>query len=307
MYLIFSAFVLPLLFVWLLIWKKHRSRNLPPGPIVIPLFGTVTLFRYSTPYLAWIEWAKACRSDTIRLRTGPLARVACHDIDTVKKLFAKEEATGREKLFSHPVIAKGKGLIFSERPLWKHHRRFALTTLRNYGMGKTWLDDTILSEVDDLCKLLVDLDGRPIDPRRLLSHSISNVICALVFGRRFPHDDARFTKLTSLFDNILIAQFTYGRLLAFPFLKYIPGSGFHQKNAIIRKNFADVIAFIKELVNDHRCDDKSDEGTDHDYIDAYITEKAHQRTHQDGSNMFEDDQQLVGSLYDLFFAGTETT
>ena len=43
------------------------------------------------------------------------------------------------------------GIIFLDYgPAWKEHRRFALITLRNFGMGKQSMEDRILGELEHL-------------------------------------------------------------------------------------------------------------------------------------------------------------
>ena len=43
------------------------------------------------------------------------------------------------------------GIAFRDYgPVWKEHRRFALMTLRNFGMGKRSMEDRILGEIEHL-------------------------------------------------------------------------------------------------------------------------------------------------------------
>lgn len=42
---------------------------------------------------------------------------------------------------------------------WKEHRRFALTTMRNFGMGKTSMEDRIRGETEYIVKALEKNNG----------------------------------------------------------------------------------------------------------------------------------------------------
>ena len=46
------------------------------------------------------------------------------------------------------------GVIFANDSVWKDNRRFLLHNLRNLGMGKTRLEDSIMEEVEMLTKYL---------------------------------------------------------------------------------------------------------------------------------------------------------
>ena len=135
--------------------------------------------------------------------------VALNDFHTVRKIFGEDAAAGR---LTHSVIRNhetglplGTGLITSEETLWKQHRRFALSTLRDLGMGKNWLEDTIIAEVEGICQAIRDTKQRPFNPKTQLTNSVSNVICALIFGKRFELSDPKFSRLTSLINENIAA------------------------------------------------------------------------------------------------------
>lgn len=52
------------------------------------------------------------------------------------------------------------GVIMQDYNLvWKEHRRFALTTMRNFGMGKTSMEDRIRGEIEYIVNTLERNNG----------------------------------------------------------------------------------------------------------------------------------------------------
>ena len=48
-------------------------------------------------------------------------------------------------------------------PSWREHRRFALMTLRNFGLGKQSMEERILGETEYVSALLEESVGRSCD------------------------------------------------------------------------------------------------------------------------------------------------
>ena len=68
---------------------------------------------------------------------------------------------------------------------WKIMRRFALQTLRDFGVGKSSLEEKIMTEVDAATEFLVNTKGEPTAMNDLSQMMIGNVIYGIVFGHRY--------------------------------------------------------------------------------------------------------------------------
>ena len=56
--------------------------------------------------------------------------------------------------------------------------------------------------------LLAILLGDPFDPRVLLNNAVSNIICQMVFGRRYDYTDHTFQKILQLLNDLLYVEGT---------------------------------------------------------------------------------------------------
>ena len=64
-------------------------------------------------------------------------------------------------------------------------RRFALQTLRDFGVGKSSLEEKIMIEVEAATQYLVDTKDEPTEMASLSQMMIGNVIYGIVFGKRY--------------------------------------------------------------------------------------------------------------------------
>ncbi|CAM5155820.1 unnamed protein product [Natator depressus] len=100
-----------------------------------------------------------------------------------------------------PVLFPFPGIVFSNGERWKKLCRFALTNLRNFGMGKKSIEERIQEETRFLVERLRNTHGRPFDPTLFLTHAVSNVICSIIFGDRFDYEDKKFVTLINLIEE----------------------------------------------------------------------------------------------------------
>src|SRR5690348_1559136 len=90
-------------------------------------------------------------------------------------------------LFS--VVAGEENLLSWRDDIWREHRRFALRTLRTLGVGKPEMEELISQEIAYLIGKIKEHDlSKSVDISILLAPSVSNIICAILIGKRFDYD-----------------------------------------------------------------------------------------------------------------------
>ncbi|XP_022098082.1 cytochrome P450 2J1-like [Acanthaster planci] len=200
------------LFVFLLtvflMLKLRRPRNLPPGPWGWPILG----------YLPQILWRVAVDKKVAHEFLSELSgrygdilsfHIAGKLLVVISKSATMREAFGQHQLSNRPEFHvtnnrfPGLGVFAASGQLWVELRRFSLTALRGLGVGKSNFEENISTEAKHLTDWLMEDKGAPIDPTHPLGNALSNVVCTVVFGKRFEYSDAAFKKLLKYTANLM--------------------------------------------------------------------------------------------------------
>uniref|UniRef100_A0A3P9BK29 Cytochrome P450 2K1 n=1 Tax=Maylandia zebra TaxID=106582 RepID=A0A3P9BK29_9CICH len=88
-----------------------------------------------------------------------------------------------------------KGILFANGESWKELRRFALATLKDFGMGKRLTQGKILEECGYLIQVIEDHKGNAFDTALPINYATANIISSIVFGSRFDYGDPVFKNM----------------------------------------------------------------------------------------------------------------
>ncbi|KAL2090176.1 hypothetical protein ACEWY4_014864 [Coilia grayii] len=293
------------LVVFLLLVNYLQNRtpsNYPPGPMALPFVGNLFNMDSKQPHIYLTKLA-GVYGNIFTLRLGRMQTVFVTGYKMVKETLVVQADNFADRPFSplnDRVFPGNGGLFFSNGWKWRKHRRFILTTLKNLGLGKKTMENAICEESYYLQREMERQKGDPFDPRVLLTNAVSNIICQLVFGRRYDYADDTFQKILLLMNEAINLEGTVWAQLyeAFPsIMNHLPGP--HND---IFSHYHRISDFIREEVERHK--DNIDPSNPRDYIDAYLTDM--NNGSWDNTEDFDETNLVLNSL-DLFAAGTETT
>ncbi|XP_069510660.1 cytochrome P450 2B15-like isoform X2 [Ambystoma mexicanum] len=288
------AGVLGLLFIIVLSSSWKRKPHLPPGPTPWPLLGNLHQIDKSAPYETLMELGQKY-GDVYTVYLGPKPVVVLFGYNVLKDalLGQADDFSGRAILPVFDRIFHRKGLVFSNGEHWQQQRKFSLTTLRTFGMGKRSIEERVTEEARFLVEFFKSKKER-------ITAAVSNVICSIVFGDRFNTEDEIFlTLLRMVNENIaFLGKRGFQMYNTFPgLMKWLPGE--HNK---IFENGRNLKVFLDGLIENHIA--SRDPNCPRDFIDSFLNKMDGEAKNLNSHFTLES---LVCTTFNLFIAGTETT
>uniref|UniRef100_A0A8C6NF04 Uncharacterized protein n=1 Tax=Melopsittacus undulatus TaxID=13146 RepID=A0A8C6NF04_MELUD len=284
--------------------RRRKWSRYPPGPVSLPFIGTMLCIDFHNPHHSFKQLRKTF-GNIFSLQNCWTNVVVLNGYKTVKEALVhrSEDFADRPYLPMYEHVGygdKSEGIIAAKYGhVWKELRRFALSTLRNFGMGKRSLEERVTEEARFLCAAVNAEEGHPFDLRFLVNNAVCNVIYTTIYGERFDYGDETFKKLLHLFENSLREEtgFLPQLLNVVPILLRIPGV----PQNVFRKQKA-FMDFIDVLIDKHMKTWNPDDIRD--FTDAFLKEmEKGEEAEKSGFNY--NNLRLVTA--DLFSAGSDTT
>ncbi|XP_046583342.1 LOW QUALITY PROTEIN: cytochrome P450 2U1-like [Haliotis rubra] len=291
--------VVVLVVLWL---STRRAPGLPPGPPSLPFVGNA-LSMDSDPRVLFKNLRQKY-GDIFSLYVFHKPLIVLNGYDVLKEAMVKNADVFSDRPHSSLMdfVTKGKGVIGTSGDLWHEQRRFALNALREFGVGRTIMEDKIHEEIAQFLLALEEQKGQGFNIQRLVQNAVSNIICSTVFGKRFEYTDPLFVRfLESLDENFQNTKAT-GVLNVFPVVRFLPGDPFKFTKTMDNINLVHNLLIqpsIKGHLNDHNEENRDD------FIHVYLTEMRRRQQTQETTTL--DLGNLARVIADLFTAGTETT
>ncbi|KAJ8362845.1 hypothetical protein SKAU_G00116760 [Synaphobranchus kaupii] len=198
---------------------------------------------------------------------------------------------------------KGHGVLFSNGNSWKEMRRFALSNLRNFGMGKRGSEEKIIEESRYLIEVFENYKGEPFDTTQPVNYAVSNIICAIVYGSRFDYADPSFQQMVKRANEAIRLSGSAEIQLynIFPWLRWCCGWWLVKRTQILKitddgiENIKGLVQGLKDTLNPQDL---------RGFVDSFLV-RQQQESDQPGSYFHNNN--LNRTVADLFAAGTDTS
>ena len=304
--------VITALSVWLYWMSNGKKTPLLPGPFRIPYFGSISVLAQflsnKSRHQLRVDLAKKF-GKIYAIHVGKFQMVFLNELELIKEAFVTKGEIISDRLPVDPSnklttrFGQGKGIGGAKYDRdFKERKTLTLHSMKDFGFGGKTLEDTALEETSylvDEFKRVADT-GLPTDIHQRLVHlAVSNVICSVVFGRRFAYDDAEFVKAVDGIRSLFTQRSTF--LQRIPLIHHLPFAKKRLEDEA--RQGLNVLEFVEGQIEKHR--EEFDPNCPKDFIDLCL-----QKAELEGA---EGKKSRIGTenikkiILDLFFAGTDTT
>ena len=299
--------------------KTRKQCKLPPSPkLRIPFLGHLFPLFCGRDLVKKSKRLKSYYGDMFSYEVVGMNTVHLCSYELIREALKKPEVSSRipfqkfsniNKVISDIYLHGFHGIVVTEGPEWREHRRFTMKTLKGFGFGKSSMEQMMNEEVNIFCEQLRGDAGSNVDLTNKFNVLVINSLWRIIGGKRFDYSDAKFTALISYVNKGFSAIAPTPRLallFLFPFLRnWAPElTGFDA----MKKGYHGMYEFLRVEIDKHR--EELDLDNPKDFIDAYLIEMAKKEEREDSDSFFYKDlgmECLFCVLCDLFLAGSETT
>ena len=296
----------------------------PPGPPRYPIFGSSKYMlvagengnKKSLIHGTFKNVRKYGKIVGFYLGSQPWVVVA--DYKIMKDLLKRDEVSGRPSVVpfnefrpghntvGNDNIGRNPGVLLAQGRGWREQRRFLLRNLRDFGFGKSEMEDTLLDEIEKLCNEYKKFVGKPVCLDNTLNLSIVNSLWAILVGEKLPLNDPKILKIVTSFNKIVKESSGAGRLSAvLPHPKLVLLFKKTLKLDIFEETIDSIAEMIENQVKAHKTTFDADDIRD--MTDLFLKEIGNTNDRESSFYKERGHFNLINDFIDLFIAGMETT
>lgn len=289
--------------------RQMRVTNFPPGPAPLPFIGNIHQVGFDLK-AAFDGWRRR-HGPAVGFRLGGQLSVVISDFDLLNEAFKDDRFCGRpanlQEIFA-AFFAVGAekstgGIVFSHGDFWREQRKFAMKTLKDFGVGKSNLQTVINDEVAKLVDELREEAGTPVDLRLRTNLAVVNSLWQILNGEKSDMKNPKMRRVFKATTEFIVSNSLSGPMMIMPWLRHLPYfSGLFET---ARRSPQEMREVTSASIQGHL--DTYQEDHQRDFIDCYIKKM---RETTDTASSFHGAQgegNIQRTLMDLFGAGSETT
>ncbi|XP_072286507.1 cytochrome P450 2G1-like [Pyxicephalus adspersus] len=278
----------------------YKKSNLPPGPTPLPVLGN--LLQLKTGHLMdSFQEIREKYGDIYTIYMGPRRVIVLCGYDAAKEALVDQgDVFGMRGLLpSVEQYFKGQGLVFGNGECWKQLRRFSVQTLKIFGVGKKSIEMRIHEEAFCLVEALRETHGLPFNPILCFSQVSANVMCSVLFGKRYSYKDPDFQRLLHIVNNTFISMSSFwGQLFDIydVIMRNVPGPHHKTCNCLL-----ELEEFVREKTE--ICKATLNASNPRHVIDCFLIQMEKEKHIP---STYFNLKNLYATILSLFIAGTET-
>ena len=223
-------------------------------------------------------------------KLGNQLSVVISDFDMLNEAFKDDRFCGRPSNLQEVFAAfftKDKnekssgGIVFSHGDHWREQRRFAMRTLKEFGVGKSFLQTVINDEVAKLVEELKEESGESINLKFRTNLAVVNTLWQILNGEKSDMNNPQMAKVFRSTAQFVVENSLSGPVMIMPWLRHLPF--FNKKFEKARRSPQEMRKLTSMSIKKHM--DTFDEDHQRDFIDCYI--KKMKETSDENSSFFQ--------------------
>ncbi|XP_054158504.1 cytochrome P450 1A1-like, partial [Oppia nitens] len=236
------------------------------------------------------------------LHLGNTPYILITDVDIGREAFGKQNFLGRPDSYFGTFFKND--IIFADYSQhWEVLRRVAHSAVQKYSTNER-LVNVAVDCVDKTVKKILEKEGpnKPIDPFNYVYLMYLNILATSCFGQNYNNDDPEFKQIKYVFKDFSESFGPRAMLWEFSaIIRWIDRKTVKKYTKLTK----DLIQLLVDKYLAHFND--YDSGIERDFCDALIAAKNDAIREAKDSATYLTDDNIVMAVFDLFYAGTDTS